>query len=339
MVRGGMVMMRRAALHYVVAVAACTAAFAGPDALPRGALADPYPAHKVEIYAGYPAGGASGQIARIMATALSQAVGQPVEVVDLLGNDGIRAAAHVAKAAPDGYTLLLTTTGMVTFHQFVHKDLPYNPQRDFAAVSLIADMDNVLLVRPDFPGRTLADLIRMAKAEPGHLTYARVDIASTNSLAMLLLDNLAGIDVAMTMQWNTLAGAMDALGASKVDLSMQNLSAVLPAIKQGRVRALATTGRVRARSLPDVPTIGESLPDYRANAWFGIVAPRATPREIVRLLNGHISRILTQPATAALFQKMDADTVGGSPDDFEAFIQSERTKWRRVIAAAKISPQ
>jgi tripartite-type tricarboxylate transporter receptor subunit TctC len=293
----------------------------------------------VQLYVGYPAAGASGQIARIVAPALGQALGQQVEVVDLLGNDGIRAATHVAKAAPDGYTLLLTTTGMVTFHQFIHKNLPYNPQRDFAAVSLIADMDNVLIVRPDFPARTIPELIGLAKSGGKRLTFARVDNASTNSLAMLLFDNLAGVNVDMLWEWNTLLGSIDALTAGKVDLSMQNLAAVLPFIRDGKIRALATTGRSRARSLPDVPTIGETLADYRANAWFGIVAPRATPREIVRQLNVQISRILAQPAVAERFRKMDADTVGGSPDDFETFIQSERTKWRRVIAAAKISPE
>jgi len=332
-------MRRRAVLHKSAALT-IFGLFLAAAAVNGGAMAaDPFPSKPIQIYAGYPAGGATGQIVRIIAPALSQAIGQPVEVVDLLGNDGIRAATHVAKAPADGYTLLLTTTGMVTFHQFVHKDLPYDPQRDFAAVSLIADMDNVLVSRPDFPARTVSELIKMGKSEPQRLTYARVDVASTNSLAMLLFDNVAGIDVSMTMEWNTLASATDALAASKVDLSMQNLSGVLSAIKQGRIRALATTGRARSRSLPDVPTIGETLVDYRANAWFGIVAPRATPREIVRFLNGHISRILTQPATAAAFEKMGADTVGGSPDDFETFIQSERTKWRRVITAAKITPQ
>lgn len=307
--------------------------------VPGAGRAQTYPTKPLHLYVGYPAAGASGQIARIIGAALSQTLNQPVEIVDLLGNDGIRAAAHVAKAPADGYSLLLTTTGMVTFHQFIHKDLPYNPQRDFAAVSLIADMDNVLLARPDFPARTVSDLVAMAKAEPGKIVYARADVASTNSLAMILFANLAKIDVSMTMQWDTLAASVDALSTGKADLGMQNLSAVLPAIRQGHIRALATTGRVRSRALPDVPTIGETIKDYRANAWFGIVAPRATPREIVRLLNGHISRILTQPATGALFERMGADTIGGSPDEFETFIQSERTKWRRVIAVAKIPLQ
>src|SRR5258708_36887013 len=120
---------------------------------------------------------------------------------------------------------------------------------------------------------------------------------------------------------------------------MPTLSAGLPLIKQGKVRALATTGRVRAGSLPDVPTIGETLADYRANAWFGIVAPRATPREVVRLLNVQISRILAQPQVAGMFRKMDADTVDGSPDDSETSIQSQRTKRPRVIAATNITPQ
>lgn len=308
-----------------------------PAAIPGANAADTYPSKPIQLYVGYPAAGASGQIARIVAPQLSQGLGQTVEVVDLLGNDGIRAATQVAKAAPDGYSLLLTTTGMVTFHQFIHKNLPYNPQRDFAAVSLIADMDNVLIVRPDFPANSVSELIALGKSKK--LTYARVDNASTNSLAMLMFDNLAGIDVAMAWEWNTLLGSIDALTAGKVDLSMHNLSAVLPLIKQGKVRALATTGRARAASLPDVPTIGETLQDYRANAWFGIVAPRATPREVVRLLNAQISRALAQPAVVAMFRKMDADTVGGSPDDFETFIQSERTKWRRVIAAAKVLPE
>jgi tripartite-type tricarboxylate transporter receptor subunit TctC len=303
------------------------------------AVAQAYPSKTIQLYAGYPAGGASGNIARIIAQAMTQTLGQSVEVVDLLGNDGIRAATHVAKAPADGYSLLLTTTGMVTFHQFIHKDLPYNPQRDFAAVSLIADMDNVLLARPDLAARDMPELIAAAKGEPGKFVYARVDVASTNSLAMLLLENLAGIQTTMTRKWDTLAGAVEALRTGQADLNMENLSGVLGTIKQGHVRALATTGRTRSRSLPDVPTVAETIPDYRANAWFGIIVPRATPREIVRLLNTHISRILAQPATHALFERMDADTVGGSPDEFETFIQSERTKWRRVIAAAKITPQ
>lgn len=304
-----------------------------------GAVAQKYPEKPVHLYIGYASAGASGQIAHILADALAPSLGQSVEVVERLGDDGIRAATSVAKAPPDGYTLLLSTTGMVTFHQFLHKDLPYNPQRDFAAVSLIADMDNVLLTRPGLPAPSVPALIQLAKAAPQPLSYARVDVASTNSLAMLLFTNLAQIDVAMTMQWNTLTTAMNALADQKVDLSMQNLSAALPWIRDGRARALATTGRSRSRSLPDVPTIGETISDYRADAWFGVVAPRATPRDIVRTLNGQISRVLVQPSTRALFEKIDAVPIGGSAEEFETFIQSERTKWRRVIAAAKITAQ
>ena len=303
------------------------------------AMAQKFPEKPVRLYIGYSAAGASGQIARIMAQALPPVLGQPVEVTERTGDDGIRAAAAVAKAPADGYTLLLSTTGMVTFHQFIHKNLPYSPQRDFAAVSLIADMENVLLARPDFPATSVPALIDLAKSAPNPLTYARVDVASTNSLGMLLFLNLAHIDVAMTMQWNTLTSAMEALADRKVDLSMQNLAAALPWIRQGRARAIATTGRTRSRAMPNVPTIGETIRDYRADAWFGIVAPRATSRNIVRMLNGAISRVLVQPATRAMFEKIDAVPIGGSAEEFETFIQSERTKWRRVVAAAKIPPQ
>ncbi len=327
-------MVRHTIIPIVAAIGLCVAA------APRAAKAQQhYPDKPIQLYIGYAAAGASGQIARIVAQGLSPSLGQPVNVVELLGNDGINAAAHVAKAAPDGYTLLLTTTGMVTFHQFIHKDLPYNPQRDFAAVSLIADMDNVLVARPDFPAKTIPALLDLAKASPHPLTYARVDVASTNSLAMLLFDNVTNLDVSMTMQWNTLTTAMDALAASKVDLSMQNLSAALPWIRKGGALPLATTGRNRSHALPNVPTIGETIPDYRADAWFGIVVPQATPRDIVRLLNGRISALLVQPQTRAQFEKIDAAPIGGSAEDFETFIQSERTKWRRVTAAAKIAPQ
>lgn len=325
-------MFRRAALRIaaVIGLAALVA--------PCGARAQAYPQKPVQLYIGYALEGASGQIARIMADALSPVLGQPVEVVPLLGNDGIKAATQVAQAPADGYTLLLTTTGMVTFHPFIHKDLPYNPQRDFAAVSLIADMDNVLMTRPDFPAETVPALIGLAKPGPPP-SFARVDFASTNSLAILLFDNLAQIEVSMQTQWNTFGSSMDALAAGKVDLSMQNLSAALPWIRQAKVRALATTGRARAHSLPGIPTIGETIPDYRANAWFGIVAPRATPRDVVRLLNGAISRVLVQEPVRARFEAIDAVPIGGSAEEFETFIQSERTKWRRVTLAAKITPQ
>lgn len=323
--------------HTIMAVSAAVALCV--TAVPHRGAAQHYPDKPVRLYIGYAAAGASGQIARIMAQGLSPVLGQPVEVVEALGDDGIHAATQVAHAAPDGYTLLLTTTGMVTFHQFIHKNLPYNPQRDFAAVSLIADMDNVLLARPDFPAKTVPALIDLAKTSPHPLTYARVDVASTNSLAMLLLDNVAHLNVAMTMQWNTLTTAMEALAASKVDLSMQNLSAALPWIRKGRALALATTGRDRSHALSNVPTIADTIPGYRADAWFGIVAPQATPREVIRFLNTRISGILVQSATIAQFEKMDAVPIGGSAEDFETFIQSERTKWRRVTAAAKIEPQ
>jgi len=300
------------------------------------AQAQSYPSKPVQLVVGYPAAGASGQIARIIAPALSQALGQPVEVVDRLGQDGILAATQVAKSPGDGYTLLFTTTGMVTFHQFLHKNLPYNPQQDFAAVSLIAGVDNVLLVRPGFAGQTVADAVRMAQAAPGKMSYARVDVASTNTLAMLLLTTLTGAEINMPMTWTNVERSMQAVVDGQVDFSMQNIPAALPWIRDGRLRALATTGRARARALPDVPTIGETIEGYRANAWFGVVAPRATPREIVRLLNSHISRFLAQPATQALFDQVGAETIGGTPDEFEAFIQAERTKWRRVVAAANI---
>ncbi len=300
------------------------------------AFAQSYPSKPVQLIVGYPAAGASGQIARIIAPALSQALGQSVEVVDRLGQDGILAATHVARAPGDGYTLLFTTTGMVTFHQFLHKNLPYNPQQDFAAVSLVAGVDNVLLVRPDFPGKTVADLVRMAQAAPGRMSYARVDVASTNTLAMFLLTTLTGAEITMPMTWDNVERSMRAVVDGQVDLSMQNIPAALPWVRDGRLRALATTGRNRSRALPDVPTIGETIDGYRANAWFGVVAPRSTPREIIRLLNGHFSRFLAQPATQALFDQLGAETIGGSSDEFEAFIQAERTKWRRVVAAANI---
>lgn len=298
--------------------------------------AQTYPTRTVELVAGYPAGGASGRIVRLLAPALQQALGRAVEVKDVLGNDGNNAAAYVAKADASGHVLLLTTTGMVTFNQFIHKSLAFDPQRDFAAVSLVAEVDNVLMVRPDFPAKTLAELVSLAKIAPGRVRYARVDIASTNTLATFLLANLTGVEFAMNMAWTSAVPSMQAAAEGAVDLTTQNIPAALPLLRDGKLRALATTGRKRARALPDVPTVGEAIPDYRASAWFGIVAPRATPRETVRLLNGHISRFLAQPETQARFAELGADTVGGTPDDFETFIQTERNKWRRVVTAARI---
>ncbi len=326
----GATALRRAALAFAFVVCALFG---------HAARAQHYPTKPIDLYVGYPAGGASGQIARIVGASLSQALGQPVKIVEKVGNDGILAATAVAKAAPDGYSLLLTTTGMVTFNQFIHKDLPYDPQRDFVGVSLLADIDNVLVVRPEFAAQSIADIVRLAKAAPGKIVYARQDVASTSTLAMFLFENLADVELAMPMTWTTIDGSLAAVIKGDADLAMYNLAAVVGRIKAGKIRALATTGRKRNRALPNVPTIGETIADYRANAWFGIVAPHGTPREIVRLLNGHISRALAQPSTQAQFDKIGADTVGGSPDEFEVFIQSERTKWRRVTAAAKIVPQ
>jgi tripartite-type tricarboxylate transporter receptor subunit TctC len=300
--------------------------------------AQPYPARPLQLVVGYAAAGASGQMARLIAPALSQSLGQTVEVVEVLGQDGNLAADRVAKAPGDGHTLLLTTTGMVTFNQFLHRNLPFNPQNDFAAVSLLAEVSNVLLTAGKGRFASVADVIAAAKAAPGKIGYARVDVASTNTLGMFLLATQAGIEFEMNMKWDTATSSMTAAANGDIDLSMQNLPAALPWIRDGRLKALATTGRKRAPALPDVPTVGETLADYRASAWFGVMVPRSTPRDIVRQLNVHLSRFLAQPETQARLAQLGADSVGGSPDDFEAFIVAERNKWRRVIAAAKIPP-
>ena len=185
---------------------------------------------------------------RMLAPALQQALSLMVEVKDVLGNDGNNAAAYVAKAGADGHVLLLTTTGMVTFNQFIHKNLAFDPQRDFAAVSLVAEVDNVLMVRPDFPAKTLAELTALAKSAPGRVRYARVDVASTNTLATFLLANLAGVEFTMNMTWTSAVPSMQAAAEGAVDLTMQNIPAALPA--HGRRRYLRDGRCVRARATP-----------------------------------------------------------------------------------------
>jgi len=321
-------------LHLITAIAAALTQLVG--AASHGS-AQAFPNDTVKIVTGHTPMGAAGRIATMVAAGLEQSFGRKVEVTTIRGDDGNKAAAHVAKAPADGHTLLLTTTGMVTFNQLFYRNLPFNPQNDFRAVCLLAEVDNVLLVRPDFAARSIADLVSMAKAAPGTIRIARVDLASTNTLAAFLLAETADIELDMTaMKWDTLTPGMGAVVSNGADMTFQNLPAALPWIRDGRLRALATTGRKRSPALTDVPTVGETVADYRASAWFGIVAPHATPRDTIRLINSHISRFLAQPDTQARFAELGADTIGGSQDDFEAFILTERNKWRRIVAAAKI---
>ncbi|WP_270933821.1 tripartite tricarboxylate transporter substrate binding protein [Falsiroseomonas oryzae] len=288
----------------------------------------------IRIIVPFPPGGSNDIIARQLAETLREPLGQPVVVENRGGAGGNVGADAVAKAAPDGTTLLLTAPGPLAINEHLFRTMPYNPARDFAPVALIASVPIVLMVHPQVAARSVAELIALARQQPGRIAFGSSGNGSTNHLAGELLKTMAGIDI-IHVPYRGAAPAMTDLVGGQIQMMFDNMPAALPQVRDGRVRGLAVAGARRAAALPELPTVAESgLPGFDAEAWFGLVAPAATQPAVLARLEQAIARVLADPALRGSFAQAGAEPGDRFGAAFGAFIIAERAKWGGVVQAS-----
>ena len=293
-------------------------------------FAQTYPSKTVRLVSPYPPGGPNDIVARIVAQRMSQAFGQQWIVENRPGRGGNIGTDLVAKSAPDGYTLVHGGMGSLTLAPFLTK-LPYDALRDFAPVSLTARAPNLIAVHPSLPVRSVKELIALARAHPGALDYATSGVGSTAHLTGALFASLTRVNM-VHVQYKGGAPAMMGLVAGQVPVAFLPISPLLPHIEAGNVRALAVSSLQRSRLLPGVATGGEAgLPGFEMNPWFSVLAPAATPREIIARLNQEITRYLRTPEAAKLLAAQGADVAYSSPEELTALIKSDLDKGGKVI--------
>ncbi len=280
-----------------------------------------------------PAGG-TDIMARSLAQRMTESTGQQFVVENRAGANALIGTEAVAKAAPDGYTLLMTTN-IFTINPWLYPNVPFNVERDFAPITLAGSTPNLLAVHPSIPAQTVKELVAMAKTRPGQLTIAAAGLGTPSHLAAELLKQTAGIDLLIVHYKGTGASLNDLIGG-QVAMSFGTLPGLAPFVKAGRLRALAVSGAQRASSLPAVPTAAESLPGFEVLTWYGLFAPAGTPREIIARLHGETVKALASPDVKQRLTAQGFDAEGNTPDEFTAIIRRDLARWQKVISEAKI---
>lgn len=315
--------------------AACAIA-AGIAAVPLPALAQAaYPNKPITMVVPFGPGTVTDILARTVGARLSAVFGQPVIVENKAGADGNIGAGYVAAAAPGGYTLLVGPTSTNAINPSLHKNLKFDPQRDFVAITNLATVANVLVVGPQVPARSLKELI--AALGKQQYSFASSGAGGSMHLSGELFKKMSNTDMLHVPYKSSPAAVNDVL-AGRVEMMFCNMPVCLPHIRAGKLVAIAVTSAQRSALLPHVPTVAEAgLPGYNVEGWFGLFAPTGTPAEVVTKLNTEVVRMLKDPKTKELLLAQGAEPVGDSPEEFGAFVKSERERWARVIRDAGIT--
>jgi tripartite-type tricarboxylate transporter receptor subunit TctC len=308
------------ALAVVLAFLACTA------------WPQTYPTRSVRMVVPYPAGGYYDLLARVIGQKLGEMWGHSLVVENRAGANGIVGTDLVAKSPPDGYTIMMGGIGPHGINPGLYEKLPYDSVRDFAPVIHVANAPNVLIVHPSVPVSSVAQLITLARAKPGRLNYASNGSGSSNHLSAEMFASMTGVKM-QHVPYKGSAPAVTDILAGQVALLFGTMGDVVPHIRAGKLRPLAVTGARRIPALPDVPTMIEAgVPGYESVAWFGVMAPAATPRDIVQKLNQDIGRVIQMPdAQEKMTQQGSAELVGGAPEQFGAFVRAEIAKWAKIV--------
>jgi len=299
------------------------------------AAAQAYPTKSIRLVAPSTPGDAPDVIARLIAERLSAALGQQVVVENRPGAGGVVGSEIVAKAVPDGYTLIMGNAGSHGINAAVYSKLPYDILKDFAPVSQIAIAPNIFVINPGLPVTTIQEFIAYAKARPGQLSYASGGNGSSSHMSMELLKSMAGIDVVHVPYKGSTPALTDVISGQDAVMSV-NMPPAVPHVKAGKLRALAVTTRTRTPSMPDLPTVAETLPGYETVAWFGVLAPAGTPRDVVNRLSAEIGRIARSPEMRERLAGMGAEPVGGTPEEFAAVMARDIAKWTELAKSVGI---
>jgi len=297
-----------------------------------------YPNRAIKMIVPYPAGGTTDLLGRLIAdqfkNGLNNGVAATVIVENKPGAGTTLGADQVAKSEPDGYTLLMATSTTLAINKTLYKKLPYDPVKDFAAISLMASVPFALIVNPSIPAKTLAEFIAYAKAHPG-LAYGSAGNGSPQHLGAELLKTQAGIDVRHVPYRGSVPAMLDVI-ANHISFMIVDLEPALPQIREGKVRVLGVTTPKRVAVAPDIPTMAESgLPDYQLVAWQGLVAPAGTPREVVDALAAQMAKMLADPATSGRFATLAIEPLPGStPDSFASYIKTEVDRWAMIVKSS-----
>jgi tripartite-type tricarboxylate transporter receptor subunit TctC len=314
------------ALALVVAVALATGA----------ARAEDYPTHPIRLVVPYAAGGGADSVARIVAKRVGETIGQPIVIENRGGAGSIIGAELVKKSSPDGYTLLLGQSGPISINPAVYRNLPYDPLKDFAPVTMTTAYPYIMVVNPALGVKTLPEFVVLAKTKPDQLNYGTTGVGAANHLVTELFDRKAGIRMTHIPYRGTALAVTDLI-AGQVQVVFADPISALPHIKAGTLLALAVTSKERSPVAPDVPTIAESgYPGFDAIAWHGILAPANTPPAIINRLNAEIVAALKDPETRGLLEKQAMQTVGNSPRAFADFIRRDIAIWKEVAEQARV---
>jgi tripartite-type tricarboxylate transporter receptor subunit TctC len=293
-----------------------------------------FPERPISLVVPFPAGGSTDLVARVIAERMSTSLGQQVVVENKGGAGGNLGSAQVAKAEPDGYTILMGTVATHALNPAIYKKMPYDAVTDFAPVSLLVTVPNVLVVNPDFPAKSVAELIALAKEKPGEYSYASSGNGTPLHLSGELFKSMAGVDMVHIPYKGSGPALTDLLGGH-VPIMFDNLPSSTGYIKDGRLRGLAVTTAERAASMPDLPTIAESgLPGYETYTWNALFAPAGTPPEVVTTLNQAAVEAVADEAVKAKLAEFGATVVGSTPDELTAHVKAELAKWAPVVEAS-----
>jgi tripartite-type tricarboxylate transporter receptor subunit TctC len=301
------------------------------------ASAQTYPNRPLRFIVPFSPGGSTDTLARTLGQKLGDAFGQQIVVDNRAGGGGNIGTEMVARAPADGYTILLGYIANLAMEPGVNPNLPFDPVRDFAPISLVATSPNIFVAHPSVPAKTIKEFIAYAKANPRKITFATASMAVV--LTGELLNNAAGIQMQSVPYKGTGQAVIDLLGG-QVHTMFSGMSSVLPHVKSGRLRPLAVTGAQRWPAVPDVPTVAESgFPGFEASVWFGVLAPARTPKPIITRLNQEIIKALSLPDVRERLSNVGFEIVGKSPEAFSAYIKSEVTKWAKVAKASGVKPE
>ena len=289
-----------------------------------------FPSHPMRMIVPYASAGNADIMARLVAQRLGDNLHQQVVVDNRPGANGIIGTELAAKSAPDGYTLVLVASS-IAVNPALAKQLPYDTQRDLAPISMVGSTPLILAAHPGVPANTIKELVALAKARPGQLNYASSGNGSPANLAGELFNYMAGVKITQVTYKGTAQATTDVLGGH-VQIFYPSMTAVLPHVKSGKLKALGMTSAARSPLAPDVPTVSESgIPGYQANIWNGLLAPGATSKPMIARLNAEIVRVMTSPETRERFAAMGADAAHSTPEEFRAFIAAKQVKWAKVI--------